>query len=200
MKKSKLKNTIATVAYRTPRAAKARRKKFIAAVVGTKRLQDAAVAAGYPPSTAPSIASKLMNEPAVAEAVERRREEVCRKLGITRERVLIEYRRLAFADIGDVLSWSDAGVSLRDSDGLDPEVRAAVAEVTQTTTKDGGSMRVKMHDKKAALDALAKHLRILSDAPDPVDHDLNRVIRLTLVDDTTPTEVTPQEAAEDGEK
>jgi phage terminase small subunit len=47
-----------------------------------------------------------------------------------------------------------------DSDKLPSNVRIAVAEVSQTAT---GGVRVKMHDKHAALVSLGKHLGLFAD-------------------------------------
>ena len=38
-----------------------------------------------------------------------------------------------------------------------------MSEVSQTVTKDGGSIRFKLHDKKAALELLGRHLNIFGD-------------------------------------
>jgi len=170
----------------------------VAAVVGSSSAAKAAVDAGYKEKTSKKRAWLLLQEPEIKAAVEKRQDEICKKLGITRERILREYARLAFADIGNVMSWDCSGVLLEDSKKLKPEFRAAVAEVTETKTKDGGSTRLKMHDKKGPLDALAKALGILADRSDEDSGDVHQTIRMTLVDDTE--EPTPQEKLEDDEK
>ena len=56
------------------------------------------------------------------------------------------------------MKWGPDGVTLRDSSELTDDEAAMVAEVVQTTTDKGGSIRLKLHDKKGALDSIAKHL------------------------------------------
>jgi hypothetical protein len=74
---------------------------------------------------------------------------------ITRERIMNELAKIAFADPRDVMKWGPEGLTLLDSDQLSEDGIATVAEVCETRTKDGGSLRLKMHDKVKALDSLA---------------------------------------------
>ena len=67
--------------------------------------------------------------------------------------------RLAFADVGQAVSWDGATVTLKSSDDLPPEVRAAISEVKQT--RDG--VAIKFHSKTAALEMLGKHLGLFKD-------------------------------------
>ena len=82
---------------------------------------------------------------------------------ITQDRVLEEYAKLAFAEMGMFVEWSESGVTLKASSDLPPELRAAVAEVSQTSTERGGTVRFKLHDKKGALDSVARHLGMFKD-------------------------------------
>ena len=84
--------------------------------------------------------------------------EVCAaRLGITRERVLREYGRLAFANLRDIVEWDAEGLEVKPSQDLTDDDAAAVAEIV--TASDGGKpYRVKLHDKKPALDAIARYL------------------------------------------
>ena len=96
--------------------------------------------------------------PPIAEDIETR----AARLGITAERVLREYASIAFASIRNVVDW-DADGRLLILPDLGLEVVAAIAEVV-ASAKDGRIYRVKMHDKKPVLDALARHLRLLPPA------------------------------------
>jgi phage terminase small subunit len=51
-------------------------------------------------------------------------------------------------------------VTIVDADKISDEAAAAVAEVSQTAN---GAMRVKMHDKHAALVSLGRHLGLFED-------------------------------------
>jgi phage terminase small subunit len=178
-------------------AAKDRRRKFVQAYVGGQSGAQAVREAGFKGKWAETRAHRLLQEPEVQAAVQSRREEVARKLGITKERILAEYARLSFSDIKRAMTWGPNGVVLKESKTLKADVSAAIAEVTETRTKDGGSMRVKMHDKKGSLDMLAKHLGLITDEPEREGQQDNvKTYRLTLVNDT-PTETTPSEKTED---
>lgn len=86
------------------------------------------------------------------------------RLGITPERVLEEYRRIAFANLSHIVHWSDTGMSFKPDRELDPDDIAAIAEIVESA-KEGKPYRVKLYDKKAALDAIARYLGMM---PPPV--------------------------------
>lgn len=90
------------------------------------------------------------------------------KTEITLERTLEEVAYVAFGRVTDVMSLENGGVTLKDSDELPDEVRAAVAEVkiTETVAADGTvniTKSVKMHNKTPALAMLAKFYGIDND-------------------------------------
>lgn len=75
------------------------------------------------------------------------------RLGITTDRVLEEYARIAFANLGHIVEWDDQGVmSVKE-----PSELGAVAEIVQSAAS-GKPYRVKLYDKRAALDAIARYL------------------------------------------
>jgi phage terminase small subunit len=101
---------------------------------------------------------------------------------ITIEKVLRELAVLGFSDIGKVVRWRpevvyeeiedednpdkpprqvlQSRVLVLDSATLPPEVRLAVAEVSQSPN---GALRVKMHDKHGPLVSIGKHLGMFVD-------------------------------------
>lgn len=82
---------------------------------------------------------------------------------VTVDRILSEYVKIAFADAGDYFDWGPDGVTVKSKSELTPAQRAVVAEVSQTVTEKGGTIRVKLHDKQTALAALGKHLGMFID-------------------------------------
>lgn len=86
------------------------------------------------------------------------------RLGITPDRVLEEYRRIAFANLSHIVHWSDAGMQFKPDGELDPDDVAAIAEIVESA-KEGKPYRVKLYDKKAALDAIARYLGMV---PPPI--------------------------------
>jgi phage terminase small subunit len=96
---------------------------------------------------------------------------------VTVEQVVRELKLLGFSDIRKVVSWrnelvtrTEKGkdgepvlvprVTIIDADKISDEAAAAVAEVWQTVN---GALRVKLHDKHAALVSLGKHLGLFRD-------------------------------------
>ena len=78
---------------------------------------------------------------------------------ITVDRVIKELAGIAFASISDAIEWGPDGVVVKSSVELSPEVLAAVNAVTETRHKNGTvAMRLRMHDKLAALHKVADHL------------------------------------------
>jgi hypothetical protein len=78
------------------------------------------------------------------------------RLGITAERVLTEYARIAFADVRHIVDWTSEGVEIKRLDTLSQADAAAISEIVPGT--GAAHSRVKLYDKKAALDAIARHL------------------------------------------
>ena len=78
------------------------------------------------------------------------------RLGITAERVLQEYAHIAFADLRHIVEWGPDGFRIKSPDEMSGGDSAAISEIVPGT--DPGHSRVKLYDKKAALDAIARHL------------------------------------------
>jgi phage terminase small subunit len=98
---------------------------------------------------------------------------------VTVEQVVRELKLLGFSDIRKVVSWrnelvtrTEKGedgepvmvpmprVTIVDADKISDEAAAAIAEVSQNAN---GSLRIKMHDKHAALVSIGKHLGMFTD-------------------------------------
>src|SRR5262249_18190317 len=94
-------------------------------------------------------------------------------------RVQARIKKIGFSDIRDVVSWrnelvtrTEKGedgepvmvlmprVTIVDADKMSGEAAAAVAEVWQTAN---GALRVKMHDKHAALVSIGRYLGMFDD-------------------------------------
>ncbi|HZK91151.1 MAG TPA: terminase small subunit [Stellaceae bacterium] len=86
------------------------------------------------------------------------------RLGITVERVLREYARIAFVDPRHIVEWDAQGLHVKTSEKLSEADVASVSEVTAAASGIG-AVRVKLYDKKAALDAIARYLGMFPPAP-----------------------------------
>jgi len=87
--------------------------------------------------------------------------EQAEQVSISPERVLQEYARIAFADLRRVAHWGPDGFVLKDPEELTDADAAAISEIVAGAS---GGARVKLYDKKAALDALARHLGLFMPA------------------------------------
>lgn len=91
--------------------------------------------------------------PPVCEDVEAR----AARLGITPDRVLREYARIAFADLRHIVQWTEQGMIVRPSRRLRRADAAAIAEIIEPAGS-GKPYRVKLYDKEAALLAIGRYL------------------------------------------
>jgi phage terminase small subunit len=142
-----------------------RQLRFVDEYVVDLNAKAAAVRAGYSAHTAQQAGSRVARMPQVKAAIAEAMAARSTRTRVTADRVVQEYARMAFSDIRQAVRWrliaSEAGgrgsyeIELVDSGELDDDAGAAVAEVSQAA---GGALRVKMHDKKGALDSLARHL------------------------------------------
>lgn len=151
---------------------------------------QAAIRAGYSAKTAYSIGQENLNKPEIAEAIQKSMDERAERTEITADKVLKELAKIGFADIRRAVSWySQANVAAIDdvegeiedgslrfavanqvelvsSDEIDDDTAAAIAEISMT---DKGALKVKFHDKRAALVDLGRHLKLFTDKVD-VNH------------------------------
>lgn len=138
---------------------------------------QAAIRAGYSVDTARAIGAENLTKPNIAKAIAAAMELRSKRTDITADRVLMELAKIGFADIRKAIRWHshlineednpDGGdvaviktvvtnqVELVASDDLDDETAAAISEISQNTA---GGIKLKLHDKRAALVDIGKHL------------------------------------------
>ena len=124
---------------------------------------QAAIRAGYSPGSAARYAIELLNKTHVAEAIKKAMQERNQRVEISQDRILEELARIAFGDLRDAVTWGKEGVKLKESAELTEDQAAAISEVGETVTKEGGSTRIKRHDKVKALELLMRHKGMLND-------------------------------------
>lgn len=121
----------------------------------------AAIRAGFPPRRARKQADRLLRRPEIAALVAAAMDARARRTGITVDRVLREYARLAFADVREVAQWGPEGAALRDGGALSDAAAAAIAELV---APDGGAVQWRLFDKESALDGIARLLGLYAPA------------------------------------
>src|SRR4051794_38057642 len=135
-----------------------RQARFVAEYLVDLNATQAAIRAGYSPASARQVAGRVMTNDDIAAAIAEAQAARGRRTEVTADRVVLELARVAFGDPRRVMSWGPGGVRLRPSAELADEEAAIVAEVGETTTKEGGSLRLKTVDKLGALRLLGQHL------------------------------------------
>lgn len=141
----------------------AKQARFVEEYLIDLNATQAAIRAGYSEKTAEAQASRLLRNVKVAEIVAEAQAARSERTGITADMVLQELALIGFANAGDYFDWGPDGVTLKLKDDLTPEQQAVVAEVSETVTEKGGTIRMKLHDKKGALVDIGRHLGMFTD-------------------------------------
>lgn len=118
-------------------------------------------------------AKYMLGKPAVQEAIEYYMSKRIAKREIKAEMIMEELARVAFQDIRNVVSFNEQGVTFKRSEELDDDTARSISEISETVTQHGGTKRVKMYDKLAALELLGRHLGMWKDR---VEHSGGMVI------------------------
>lgn len=148
--------------------------------------KQAALRAGYTRNQASNAAHTIKLNSDVQKAITRRMVLLGLKCEITKDQLIAQLRRVAFADLRNVVQWNEHGVALVASADLTDDNAACVSEVSQT--KDG--VKIKTHDKITAIGQLSKMLGY--DAPTKIE--LGGVDGKAI--QTISAEMTPEQAAE----
>jgi phage terminase small subunit len=148
---------------------------------------QAAIRAGYSGKTAEQQGYQLLQNTSVAAAIAEAQAKRAARTEITADRVLNELAKIGFSDIRKAVRWySQTSVAAVDTDAdmaalagegelrfavanqvelvsssdVDDETAAAIAEIGQSAT---GALKVKLHDKRAALVDIGRHLGMFKD-------------------------------------
>ncbi|MFA6700924.1 MAG: terminase small subunit [Thiomicrospira sp.] len=154
-------------------ALKQRQQKFVEQYLIDLNATQAAIRAGYSAHYANTNAFKLLQNTAIASAVTDAMKLRSERTEITQDRVLTELAKIGFSDIRQAVKWGPSlgeivdgdsimqtnGVLLVDSDQLDDSTAASIAEISQTAQ----GIKIKLHDKRAALVDIGRHLGMFND-------------------------------------
>ena len=140
-----------------------KQQRFVEAYALYQNATRAAIEAGYAKSGAHVLGSNLLKNPKIQSEIKYSIDRAIGRQHISQDMILRELKRVAFGDPRAVVKFGPGGVELTDSDSLSDDEAAMVAEVGETVTKEGGSKRIKMHDKLKALELLGKHMSMWTD-------------------------------------
>ncbi|HZT50894.1 MAG TPA: terminase small subunit [Stellaceae bacterium] len=160
-----------------------RERRFVAEYLVDLNASAAALRAGYGGRRYAWHAHKLVRRPDIAEAIAKAEAERAESRRITADRVLIEYARIAFADMRDFVDWGPNRFELRDRNLLSERHGGAIAKVDPPS--NGRPASIRLHDKHAALEMLARHTGLIGPGriARPTDHrQANRDARAILLE------------------
>lgn len=151
----------------------ARQKRFIGEYLVDLNATQAALRAGYSEKSAGKIGFQLLEKTRVQEEIDKAMRAREKRTNITQDMVLEEYRQLGFSKITDYLTVRTERILvgrdmetnepiseirqlliLKDTSEIPEDKLAAIAEIKETQH----GLSFKLHDKKGALDSIAKHL------------------------------------------
>jgi len=144
-----------------------REKRFLEEYQRAPNARQAAIAAGYSPSSASRSANRLLKKPEVRRALEVAGAARGIEVQLDAETILRELKYVALARADMFLVASDGTVTTRP--GVDPNFIAAVAGVKRRTVTDFDgrvkehSASLKLWDKNKALMLSMKNLGLITD-------------------------------------
>lgn len=143
--------------------------KFVEEYLLDLNATQAAIRAKYSPKMADKIGSQLLGKTRVAEAIQKAMAARSKRTEISQDRVLQEYAKLAFLD---PRKFYDEDGRLVPIHKLPADVAAAIAGMDVFSEKIGEKdgvpeyaevRKIKLADKKGALDSVARHLGMFND-------------------------------------
>lgn len=124
----------------------------------------AAVRAGYSVNGARNQANRLLAQRPIQAEVQRLMSARAQRTSITSDQVLEELAKIAFGNIGDLVTWDKTGIDLIEKGLIPQDAIDSIQEVSETVG-GGGSVttKVRRHDKVRCLELLGKHLNMFTD-------------------------------------
>ncbi len=142
----------------------AKQKRFVDLYLVSLNATDAYQQAyGCARNSADANGPKLIGKARIQQAIRDRQAKAAENTGVTPERVLAELAEIGFSRMDKFSAWGPEGVTLKASGALEAGAARCVAEVSETTSKDGGTVKFKLHDKVGALTLIGKHLGMFAD-------------------------------------
>jgi phage terminase small subunit len=140
-----------------------REERFVALYVENPNGTQSAIAAGYSPKSAHTIAHRLLKRSKIKDAIARRNAELMAELYFTPERIVREIAKVAAVNAADFVTIDDNGLPHIDLSGVKRRQLAAVSAVEGPIVEDGHVVKapkIRTHDKLKALDMLAKMAKL----------------------------------------
>lgn len=139
-----------------------KQKRFVEEYLIDLNATQAAIRAGYSPSTAYSIGNENLRKPEIKSEIDKAIAERSKRTGINADRILQELGKLGFVNIADVVDLDTGKVK----DSATDEDLACIQSIKIKPTEWGTEREVKFYDKKSTLELMGKHLGMWTDKVD----------------------------------
>jgi phage terminase small subunit len=137
-----------------------KQRMFVAEYLKDLNATQAAIRAGYSSKNADKIGFQLLEKTRVQQAIEQAMKRRIKRVEFDQDTVVQQLARIAFVDMKDVAEFGPDGVKARDCEEVDGTL---LSEVSETKTKDGGTIKVKLSDRMKALELLGRHMGMFRD-------------------------------------
>lgn len=159
-----------------------KQKRFVDEYLVDLNAKKAAIRSGYSERTAKAIGFENLTKPVIQKYLSERQKARSSRTEITQDRVLEEFAKLAFYQPKDFFD-DDGGILSINK--IPDDVAACISGLDISNRKIGDEdyetiKKIKLSDKKSALDSLAKHLGMFSE--DSRKSDTPTTINITLSD------------------
>lgn len=119
---------------------------------------QAAIRAGYSPSTANEQGARLLVNVSISSAISQAMAHRSRRTGITQDRVLRELAKVAFVNANDVIDTDSATVRAGATEEDLACIQAVKVKISESEMGSSSEREIKLYDKMRALEMLGKHL------------------------------------------
>lgn len=139
---------------------------FIKSYLISKNATQAAKDAGYSEATAQEQGSRLLSHVMVKAKIQfglaKQEQDLNKKaalLGVTKERMIRELSRIAFADMDDFAEvTARGGIRIKSTKERKPGLGRVIKKLSESTSQHGGSIGLELHSKDRAKELLCKIL------------------------------------------
>jgi len=112
-------------------------------------------------ASAKGCVNKLMlSNTILHEFIERLLKKQAKRAEKGADDIIKEMEKIGFSNIKDYLKIKDQGVVVKNTEDISDDKAAAIASVSQTETKDGGSIKFTLYNKVTALELLGRRYGI----------------------------------------
>lgn len=140
-----------------------KQQRFVEEYLIDLNATQAAIRAGYKPSSARQVGTENMSKPSIRACIDQAIAERSKRTGINQDRVIRELARLAFVNASDVIDMDEAYIKCNASEDDTAAIASVKVKTIPTKEGDGVEREIRLNDKLKALELLGKHLGMFKD-------------------------------------